>query len=148
MTVLAGSCLDRLPRLESRGFDGIITSPPYCDRYDYTRTYALELAFLGTDEEQLHLAAADGFLHGQNRDKRHLATKFEPDLFIRAEKAFKGQELLRHILHYLEGRKAAKLLNNNGIPRMVRNYFREMALVIFECARVLKPGCSSRHGQR
>jgi DNA modification methylase len=141
VTVLRGSCLDHLPQLESRSFDGLITSPPYCNRYDYTRTYALELAFLGTNEEQLRaLRQQMVSCTVENRDKRDLASQFAPNLFVRAEKAFKAQELLRHILHYLEARKAAKLLNNNGIPRMVRNYFREMALVIFECARVLKPG--------
>src|SRR5205823_4870479 len=41
---------------------------------------------------------------------------------------------------YLEKRKADGLLNNTGIPRMVRNYFWEMTLVLAECARVLKPG--------
>ncbi|MGH7989178.1 MAG: site-specific DNA-methyltransferase, partial [Limisphaerales bacterium] len=30
--------------------------------------------------------------------------------------------------------------NNDGIPRMVRGYFCEMACVISECARVLKRG--------
>ena len=30
------------------------------------------------------------------------------------------------------------LLNNNGIPRMVRGYFYEMACIIDECARILK----------
>jgi DNA modification methylase len=141
LAVLRGSCLDHLPRLASRSFDGLITSPPYCNRYDYTRTYALELAFLGTAEEQLRaLRQQMVSCTVENRDKRNLASHFAPDLFVRAEKAFKKQELLGHILHYLEARKEAKLLNNNGIPRMVRNYFREMALVIFECARLLKPG--------
>jgi DNA modification methylase len=50
-----------------------------------------------------------------------------------------GQELLQAILKYLEAQKAKKLLNNNGIPRMVRGYFYEMACVIAECARVMKP---------
>ncbi len=31
---------------------GVITSPPYCNRYDYTRTYALELVYLGLDENE------------------------------------------------------------------------------------------------
>jgi DNA modification methylase len=53
-TVLhCGSCLDLLPRLAAESFDCIITSPPYCNRYDYTRTYALELALLGVDEKAL-----------------------------------------------------------------------------------------------
>ncbi len=30
----------------------VITSPPYANRYDYTRTYALELAWLGYDEHR------------------------------------------------------------------------------------------------
>ena len=49
------------------------------------------------------------------------------------------QELLQAVLHYLEAEKAEGRLNNNGIPRMVRGYFYEMACVIGECARVLKP---------
>lgn len=76
----------------------------------------------------------------ENREKLELQANFDPHLFDRAKKAFQGQELLRRILNYLDARKNAKLLNNNGIPRMVGNYFREMALVIFECARLLKPG--------
>jgi len=49
------------------------------------------------------------------------------------------QELLQAILAYLEAQKAKGALNNNGIPRMIRGYFYEMACVIAECARVLKP---------
>jgi len=46
--------------------------------------------------------------------------------------------LLQSILAYLDSQKELDLLNNNGIPRMVRGYFYEMACVIFESARVLK----------
>jgi DNA modification methylase len=139
--VLCGSCLDHLPRLESRSFDCLITSPPYCNRYDYTRTYALELAFLGTSEDQLRTLRQEMVsCTVENREKEGLETRFAQDLFLRAKEAFEGQELLAQILRYLEARKEEKLLNNNGIPRMVRNYFREMSVVIFECARILKPG--------
>ena len=48
-----GSCLDILPTIADSQYDLIITSPPYCNRYDYTRTYALELALLGVDEIDL-----------------------------------------------------------------------------------------------
>ncbi|MBM3334811.1 hypothetical protein FJY63_09130 [Candidatus Sumerlaeota bacterium] len=44
--ILEGSCLENLPRLRESNFDFVFTSPPYCNRYDYTRTYALELAYL------------------------------------------------------------------------------------------------------
>ena len=30
-----------------------MTSPPYCNRYDYTRTYALELAMLGLTQAEV-----------------------------------------------------------------------------------------------
>ena len=40
-----GSVLKLLPEIPSKTINIVITSPPYCNRYDYTRTYALELAF-------------------------------------------------------------------------------------------------------
>jgi hypothetical protein len=49
------------------------------------------------------------------------------------------QELLQAILTYLETLRTNGQLNNAGIPRMVRGYFYEIACVIYECARVLKP---------
>jgi hypothetical protein len=52
--VLRGSCLDVLSTLGTASFDGLITSPPYVNRYDYTRTYALELALLGVGETEIH----------------------------------------------------------------------------------------------
>lgn len=51
-----------------------------------------------------------------------------------------SQSLLQVILKYLERQKSQGVLNNNGIPRMVRGYFYEMACVINECFRVLKSG--------
>lgn len=49
--VTQGSVLERLEVVDDKSIDLVITSPPYCNRYDYTRTYALELAYLGVDEE-------------------------------------------------------------------------------------------------
>jgi hypothetical protein len=51
-----------------------------------------------------------------------------------------SQELLQAILAYLDHQRKIGVLNNNGIPRMVRGYFYEMACVIAESARLLKPG--------
>ena len=48
-----GSCLGILPELKNSQYEAIITSPPYCNRYDYTRTYALEHAILGIHEHEL-----------------------------------------------------------------------------------------------
>jgi DNA modification methylase len=139
--VIDGSCLDELPRLASASFDCLITSPPYCNRYDYTRTYALELAFLGIGEERLKaLRQALVSCTVENREKAGLEERFGRQTLERVFRVFSGQELLNQILDYLTERGAARLLNNTGIPRMVRNYFWEMTLVLCACARVLKPG--------
>lgn len=140
VTVRNGSCLDVLPTLASSSFDGLITSPPYANRYDYTRTYALELALLGVSEETLRaLRQAMVSCTVENRQKSELEMVFTPETYRRASTAFGGQGTLQAILDYLEAQKRRGVLNNNGIPRMVRNYFFEMALIIFECARLLKP---------
>ena len=51
--IVEGSCLEELPKLEDEFFDFIVTSPPYCNRYDYTRTYALELVYLGNNTDEV-----------------------------------------------------------------------------------------------
>lgn len=132
-----GSCLEVLPELPDSIYDAIITSPPYCNRYDYTRTYALELALLDTDEQGLVKLRQEMLsCTVENRAKDLL--KINPQ-WTRAIAAADEQKLLQAILEYLDGQKIAGVLNNNGIPRMVRGYFYEMACVIAECARVLKP---------
>ena len=139
--LIQGSCLDNLPLLEAGSFDGIITSPPYCNRYDYTRTYALELAFMGTSETSMKgLRQRMLSCTVENKEKTNQSEKHGPALFQAASEAFVSQETLHGLLDYLEACRTAKTINNAGIPRMVRNYFFEMALVIFEAARVLKPG--------
>lgn len=42
-----------MPALPGNSYDAVVTSPPYCNRYDYTRTYALELALLGIGEDEI-----------------------------------------------------------------------------------------------
>ena len=135
-----GSCLDVMPNLQGMTYDAVITSPPYCNRYDYTRTYALELALLGINEPDLishrqHMLSCTV----ENRAKDLLT--FNPR-WITAIDATDRQELLQTILAYLDNQKAQGLLNNNGIPRMVRGYFHEMACVIAECLRVMRPNAS------
>ncbi len=138
VTLHHGSCLDILPELASLSYDMIITSPPYCNRYDYTRTYALEIAILGVDEHRLSELRQNMLTCTvENKLKSLLAinSSWQSAITI-ADK----QELLQAILQYLDAQRAKGTLNNNGIPRMVRGYFYEMACVIYECARVLKHG--------
>lgn len=139
--LLVGSCLDILPTLKARSLNGIITSPPYCNRYDYTRTYALELAMLDLDEDGIrNLRQTMLSCTVENREKEGLEKMFQSNRFWKATEAWSSQEVLKLILAYLEACRADGSINNTGIPRMVCNYFKEMALVIFECARVLKVG--------
>jgi DNA modification methylase len=138
VTLHRGSCLEILPKLMNAGYDCIFTSPPYCNRYDYTRTYALELALLGVDEEglsRLRQAMLSCTVENREKDLLALNPNWKHALAVADE-----HPLLQHILRYLESQRELELLNNNGIPRMVRGYFFEMACVIAECARVLKRG--------
>lgn len=131
-----GSCLDIMPALPCDSYDAIVTSPPYCNRYDYTRTYALELALLGTSEKDiLDLRQQMLSCTVENHAKDLLAINPQ---WANAVEAAGKQELLQAILQYLEDQKAQRKLNNNGIPRMVRGYFYEMACIIAECSRVMK----------
>ncbi|MDD5451096.1 MAG: hypothetical protein PHT49_04305 [Desulfovibrionales bacterium] len=132
-----GSCLDIMPTLPDSSYNAVVTSPPYCNRYDYTRTYALELALLGVGEEEISKLRQEMLsctVENRAKDLLKINPKWE-----NAIAAADSQELLQAILCYLEEEKAQGRLNNNGIPRMVRGYFYEMACVIAECARVMKP---------
>ena len=46
-----GSCLEILREIPDASFDMVITSPPCANRYDYTRAYALELAWRGCGQD-------------------------------------------------------------------------------------------------
>ncbi len=131
-----GSCLEILPKLKANSYNLIFTSPPYCNRYDYTRTYALELALLGVNEAGLLRLRQDMLsCTVENREKDLLALNPK---WNKAVEAADQQALLQDILKYLALQKDLDLLNNNGIPRMIKGYFYEMACVIYEAARILK----------
>ncbi len=146
ISVCQGSCLDLLPTIDASTFDLVITSPPYCNRYDYTRTYALELAYLGVDEKKLKdLRQALLSCTVENRSKvdqlrSQYTERGDAALFEKAMTAFEKQEALQELLSRLDELGRRKHLNNTNVPRMVRNYFVESTLVTFELARVVKRG--------
>lgn len=133
-----GSSLQILPTLQESVYDAVITSPPYCNRYDYTRTYALELALLGVNEDAL-LGLRQEMLSCTVENRAKDLLSMNPN-WSKAIAAADQQSLLQSILNYLEDQKEKKLLNNTGIPRMVRGYHYEMACIISECFRVMKSG--------
>ena len=44
--LLKGSCLNLLSNIQSECYTGIITSPPYCNRYDYTRNLCIRACLI------------------------------------------------------------------------------------------------------
>lgn len=138
VALLKGSCLEILPKLKARTYTGLITSPPYCNRYDYTRTYALEHALLGINEDRL-LGLRQAMLSCtvENKEKELLSLN---DKWAPAVDACNRVPLLQETLAYLDYKKKKGELNNSGIARMVRGYFYEMACVMQECYRVLIKG--------
>jgi len=143
-----GSCLEILPQMRDDSVDLVITSPPYCNRYDYTRSYALELVYLGYDADQVKaLRQAMLSCTVENQTKvGQLAEQYSrpgrKHAFERVERVFKSQSALQEILAILERLAAQGELNNSNIPNMVRNYFFEMCFVICELSRVLRRGGS------
>jgi DNA modification methylase len=144
--IIEGSCLDELPKFRPASFNLVLTSPPYCNRYDYTRTYALELAFLDHGEEKIK-SLRQTLLSAtvENKSKQEqLATQYavcgRKDFYEKAVARFKSQKALHEVLGILQNAGKAGTLNNNNIPVMVENYFFEMNLVISELARLVTPG--------
>jgi len=141
-----GSSLELMPKFDDSIFDVIMTSPPYCNRYDYTRTYALELVFLGhTDEQVKKLRQQMLSCTVENREKRvileNVYTKLNKiDEFRKVISIYDSIESMREVNEVLCFLNARKMLNNTNIPRMVKNYFLEMTFIIFEMYRVLENG--------
>ncbi len=143
--VFQRSVLEALPAMEGNSIDGVITSPPYCNRYDYTRTYALELAFLGLDNEDIKTLRQELLTCTvENRSKIAQIEKVynengRSDDFFHVMQILNKNEAIREVLAALHKRQQAGELNNDGIIRMVEGYFTELAFVYAELFRVVKP---------
>ena len=144
--IVEGSTLEEMPGIPDNTFHLVVTSPPYCNRYDYTRTYALELAFLGHGEDEVKdLRQCLLSATVENRSKLDwLSATYQAlgrgRFFADITAAFEKQEALHEVLGILHQARSRHELNNSSIPDMVQNYFFEMNVVIWELARVLKAG--------
>lgn len=146
INIIEGTCLEELPKIEDNCFDFIITSPPYCNRYDYTRTYALELVYLGCDNDRVR-ALRQELLSCTVENKEKLdylnqlyASIGRKPIFDKVMNTYNSSSAMKEVNSVLEELNKLAKLNNNNIPRMARNYFLELCFVIFEMARVLKSG--------
>ena len=140
--LIAGSSLELLRTLPDESFDLVITSPPYANRYDYTRTYALELAWLGLDQagfsalRQQMLSATV-----ENRTKLDILRELysnQPALLDNAIACYKSQRALHEVLAIL--RAHMHELGNRHVIRLLEGYFLEMTVIVAELSRLLRAG--------
>ncbi len=142
--ILKGSTLEVLPGIESSSIDFVMTSPPYCNRYDYTRTYALELIFLNNDDEEVKkLRQTMLTCTVENKEKMGFLENLYFELnrtkdFNFINTMYNSHPAMKEVNDVLSKLNDLDKLNNSNIPRMVKNYFYEMLFVIYELYRLLK----------
>ena len=143
---IEGSALFEIPKLGDSTLNGVITSPPYCNRYDYTRIYALELVFLGCNEDKIkYLRQALLSCTVESKSKISLLRKsYEQsnklERFHYIMKKINSNATFKEIMKALNTRKTHGDLNNNGVINMIEGYFTELAFVYAELYRVCKNG--------
>lgn len=143
--LIRGNSLYVLPTLEADQFNGVITSPPYCNRYDYTRTYALELAYLGEGDGIFDLRQNLLSCTVENRSKLkkledHYESIGEHARFKKILQTVQENPAFQEINQALFIRWERGDMNNRGVLRMVEQYFTELSFIFAELLRTCKPG--------
>lgn len=113
-------------RLEDLRFERrptiLITSPPYANRYDYTRTYSLELCFhFVRDFPEL-------------RQLRHSMLRSHIEAKVAASES-PSHPVVQELVDFLRAR--TKTLNNPKIPDMLTAYFVDMQKTLQQWQKVL-----------
>ncbi|MFA6686428.1 MAG: hypothetical protein WCS16_02990 [Desulfuromonas sp.] len=137
--ILQGSVLSKIDEVPDNTIDIVITSPPYCNRYDYTRTYALELAYLGVDEELIRELRQTLLTCTVENKPKHF-NWLDADLRIQVETVFKNQKCLNYIVNFLAVEAERGALNNKGIKTMVEGYFYDSTVHFAQVSKKLKSG--------
>lgn len=143
---IEGSVLFEITKLDSNTIDGVITSPPYCNRYDYTRTYGLELAYLGKkddDIKKLRQTLLSCTVESKPKIealKDHYKNIGRLKDFENIIEIVNSNPVLNEINTALQARNANGEINNKGVPTMVNGYFTELTFLFSELFRTCKPG--------
>lgn len=141
-----GSALFEMPKMKPNIINGVITSPPYCNRYDYTRTYAMELAYLGVSEVEIkNLRQELLSCTVENKTKIDRLREFYKSIdregdFENILHIVEQNKTLKEINSALEQRNANGEINNKGILKMVNGYFTELTFIFAELYRLCKKG--------
>lgn len=106
-------------------FDGVITSPPYANRHDYTRVFQIELLLLGASEAHIfELRRRSLRSHVEARGNGLQSSSYEAPSLLK--------ELLGHWPSSADSR----------IPRMLSGYFEDLYCTLTQINRVLAKGGS------
>ena len=143
-----GSSLLELPKMKGEILDGVITSPPYCNRYDYTRTYALEMNYLGftsTDISTIRQNLISCTV--ENKSKFDFLRDYysqigRTDFFDHVIDIINNCKVLNEVKEALQLRNEAGEINNKGVLRMVDGYFMDLTFIYAEVFRLSKHGAS------
>ena len=142
--LILGSCLELLRGVPDASIDLVVTSPPYANRYDYTRTYALELAWLGFDKgdfaklrQEMLSATVENKAKTEQLDALYGLKREALDQAIDMHAT---QGALHEVLGIL--REHLEELSNRNVVRLIEHYFLEMAVVVAELGRIVRPGGS------
>lgn len=124
-----------LSQLESNSVDAVITSPPYPNEKDYTRTTRLESVVLGFIKNKAELRALKKRLVRSNTRGVYKGDDDDQWIVTRPE--------IQRIADEIEKRRL-ELGKNSGFERMygkvTRLYFGGMARHLTELRRILRPG--------
>lgn len=114
----------RLPLAGHGRFDGLISSPPYPNRHDYTRIFTTELLFL--------------FLQDDDDLKQLRYQNFRSHVEARANElgsnGWKPPKAAEEVLDKLSD------IPDKRVPRMVRGYFEDMYLTLAASKHIVKRG--------
>ena len=143
--LIAGNTLHVLPELAADQFAAVITSPPYANRYDYTRTYALELAYLGVGDDIFDLRQRQLSCTVENKPKlqeleRRYRSIGQYDRYRGIVEVIQSNRALREVNAALRTRSERGEINNEGVLTMIAQYFAELTFVFAELYRVCRGG--------
>jgi len=125
LSVVEGDCRLALKTLRAREFDLVVTSPPYLNSFDYSDVYRPEL-FAGRfvrsndDLRQIRLRTI--------RSHVQVAWKLE------------ARRLPSGLISPIVRELGTKTLWDHRLPSMVKTYFIDMADVVYQLHRVVRPG--------
>ena len=143
--LIKGNTLYVLPEMEGNQFAGVITSPPYANRYDYTRTYALEEAYLEVGNGIFDLRQSQLSCTVENRSKLDELEEFyrsigQRDRYTHIVDVIESNKALAEVNAALRTRSERGEINNTGVLGMIDQYFTELTFVFAELHRTCRSG--------